>query len=196
MSNQPVGARLGWSTYTGIKGLTTLALNVDYGFEDRRRRFLDVAGHAAGHRCEVVGGGRATRRTTARTGCQLAFRQEFFKDADGARTGFGNSARSYWPSTVTAQFKIWKGWSGRRSTGTTRPSEKVYKAAHHPPRRVRRRGGAVQELGHDLRSASTTRSSNRRGPRRPPSIPNGARAEPAPRADLSALTVHAIALDA
>jgi len=57
----------------------------------------------------------------------LAFRQEFFQDENGARTGFGNRV-AYWTSTLTAQFKIWKGLVGRLEYRHDAASEKVYEA--------------------------------------------------------------------
>jgi hypothetical protein len=95
--------------YTGFTK-TTLGLNVDYGHEQREASL------------EALG----TRRDTDATwwgwaayvaydwtdSLRTALRQEFFKDADGARTGFG-SELELWSTTATLQYKIWKGLVGR-----------------------------------------------------------------------------------
>lgn len=117
------------TTYTGIKN-TTLGLNVDYGFEkdeaflaslgtrqDNDARWWGVAGYAAYDFTDWF---------------RLAFRQEFFQDQNGARTGFGSRV-VYWTSTLTAQFKIWKGLVGRLEYRHDAASEKVYKAKTSRP---------------------------------------------------------------
>lgn len=117
------------TTYTGIKN-TTLGLNVDYGFEkdeaflaslgtrqDNDARWWGVAGYVAYDFTDWF---------------RLAFRQEFFQDQNGARTGFGSRV-VYWTSTLTAQFKIWKGLVGRLEYRHDAASEKVYKAKTSRP---------------------------------------------------------------
>jgi Putative beta-barrel porin-2, OmpL-like. bbp2 len=117
------------ANYTGIKN-TTLGLNVDYGFEeneallqslgtrqDTDARWWGVAGYAAYDFTEWF---------------RLAFRQEFFQDQNGARTGLGNRV-VYWTSTLTAQFKIWKGLVGRVEYRHDAASEKVYEAKTSRP---------------------------------------------------------------
>ena len=42
---------------------------------------------------------------------RVALRQEYFKDAQGARTGFDNKV-SLWTTTVTLQYRIWRGLVG------------------------------------------------------------------------------------
>jgi len=110
--------------YTGFKN-TTLALNVDYGFE-QKEAFLESLG---------------TRQDTDATwwgvaayfaydvteAFRLALRQEYFRDANGARTGFGN-ALNLSSTTLTAQYKIWKGLVGRVEYRHDAADEKVYKA--------------------------------------------------------------------
>jgi len=117
------------ATYTGFKN-TTLALNIDYGFEqsdafltslgtrqDNDARWWGVAGYAAYDFTDWF---------------RLAFRQEFFQDQNGARTGFGSRV-VYWTSTLTAQFKIWKGLVGRLEYRHDAASEKVYEAKTSRP---------------------------------------------------------------
>jgi hypothetical protein len=124
--------------YTGLKS-TILGLNVDYGFEqdeaflrslgtrqDNDARWWGVAGYVA---YDVTDWFR------------LAFRQEFFQDQNGARTGFGNRV-VYWTSTLTAQFKIWKGLVARAEYRHDAASEKVYKAQTTRPDAS---GGVVAE---------------------------------------------------
>lgn len=111
-------------TYTGIKS-TTLGINVDYGFEEdeafltslgtRREndaRWWGVAAYAAYDFTDWF---------------RLALRQEFFRDLNGARTGFGNEINLL-STTLTAQFKIWKGLVARAEYRHDAASEKVYKA--------------------------------------------------------------------
>jgi hypothetical protein len=127
-SNQRVVVDL-VANYTGIKN-TTLGLNVDYGFEESEAflaglgtrqnndaRWWGVAGYAAYDFTDWF---------------RLAFRQEFFQDQNGARTGFGNRV-VYWTSTLTAQFKIWKGLVARAEYRHDAASEKVYEAKTSRP---------------------------------------------------------------
>jgi Putative beta-barrel porin-2, OmpL-like. bbp2 len=117
------------ANYTGLKN-TTLGLNVDYGFEqdeafltglgtrqDNDARWWGVAGYVAYDFTDWF---------------RLAFRQEFFQDQNGARTGFGNRV-VYWTSTLTAQFKIWKGLVARAEYRHDAASEKVYEAKTSRP---------------------------------------------------------------
>jgi opacity protein-like surface antigen len=111
-------------SYTGFKGWT-LGLNVDYGREEREA-FLESL---------------ATRRDTDATWwgwaayaaydwtdkLRTALRQEYFKDADGARTGFG-SKLSLWSTTATVQYRIWKGLVARLEYRHDQADEKVFKA--------------------------------------------------------------------
>jgi len=109
--------------YTGFKN-TTLGLNVDYGHE-KKEAFLESL---------------KTRRDTDATWwgwaayaaydwtekLRTALRQEFFKDADGARTGFG-SKLDLWSTTATVQYKIWKGLVGRVEYRHDDADKKVFK---------------------------------------------------------------------
>ena len=110
--------------YTGFKN-TTLGLNVDYGFE-QDEAFLTSLGTRQNNDASWWGvAGYAAYDFT--DWFRLAFRQEFFQDQNGARTGFGNRV-VYWTSTLTAQFKIWKGLVGRLEYRHDAASEKVYEA--------------------------------------------------------------------
>jgi hypothetical protein len=118
--------------YTGFKGWT-LGLNVDYGHEDREA-FIESLG---------------TRRDTDATwwgwaayvaydwtdSFRTALRQEFFRDADGARSGFG-SALDLWSTTATAQYKIWKGLVGRLEYRHDDADEKVFRVRYSSPDRT------------------------------------------------------------
>jgi hypothetical protein len=111
-------------TYVGFKQ-TTLGLNVDYGFE-KDDAFLTSLGTRQNTDATWWGvAGYAAYDFT--DWFRLAFRQEFFQDQNGARTGFGNRV-VYWTSTLTAQFKIWKGLVGRLEYRHDAASEKVYEA--------------------------------------------------------------------
>ena len=109
--------------YTGFKN-TTLGLNVDYGYE-RKEASLELL---------------ATRQDTNATWwgwalyaaydwteqLRTALRQEYFKDADGARTGFGSKV-DLWSTTATVQYKIWKGLVGRVEYRHDDADEKIFK---------------------------------------------------------------------
>ena len=95
--------------YTGIKNLT-LALNVDYGHEDDEALIRSLNTR---RRTDASWWGWSLQAAYDWTDWfRTAVRQEYFKDADGARTGFG-SKLSLWSTTATAQFKIWKGLVAR-----------------------------------------------------------------------------------
>ena len=111
-------------TYTGIKGLT-LGLNVDYGREEKEA--LITALGSRQHTDATWWGWAAYVAYDWTDWFRTALRQESFKDADGARTGFGNKL-SIWSTTVTAQFKIWKGLNARAEYRHDAADEKVFKA--------------------------------------------------------------------
>jgi hypothetical protein len=110
--------------YTGLKN-TTLGLNVDYGFEEKEA-FLTSLGTRQD--TDAVWWGVAGYAAYDFTDWfRLAFRQEFFRDQNGARTGFGNEVNLF-SSTLTAQFKIWKGLVARLEYRHDAATEKVFKA--------------------------------------------------------------------
>jgi len=57
---------------------------------------------------------------------RVALRQEYFKDSDGARTGFG-SKLSLWSTTLTLQLKIWRGLVGRLEYRHDQADERVFR---------------------------------------------------------------------
>ena len=115
--------------YTGLKS-TTLGLNVDYGFE-QDEAFLRSLGTRQNNDATWWGiAGYAAYEVTE--WFRVALRQEFFRDADGARTGFGN-ALNLLSTTLTAQFKIWKGLVARAEYRHDAASEKVFKARTSRP---------------------------------------------------------------
>ncbi len=109
--------------YTGIKGLT-LAANIDYGHEDKEAFLVSLGRADTGATWWGVALYAAYDWTDW---LRTSLRQEFFKDADGARSGFGSSL-SLLSTTVTAQFKIWKGLVGRVEYRHDAADEKVFKA--------------------------------------------------------------------
>jgi Putative beta-barrel porin-2, OmpL-like. bbp2 len=115
--------------YTGFKN-TTLGLNVDYGFEEDEA-FLASLGTRQNNDARWWGVA-AYAAYDFTDWFRLAFRQEFFQDQNGARTGFGNRV-VYWTSTLTAQFKIWKGLVGRLEYRHDAASQKVYEAKTSRP---------------------------------------------------------------
>ena len=60
---------------------------------------------------------------------RVAVRQEYFKDAQGARTGLDNKV-SLWTTTVTLQYRIWRGLVGRLEYRHDQADEKVFRARY------------------------------------------------------------------
>jgi hypothetical protein len=57
---------------------------------------------------------------------RTAARLEYFRDADGVRTGFG-SRREVWEATGTLTYTIWKGFVGRVEDRHDQAAEDVFK---------------------------------------------------------------------
>jgi hypothetical protein len=64
---------------------------------------------------------------------RTALRQEYFKDADGARTGFG-SKLSLWSTTLTLQYKIWRGLVGRLEYRHDQADERAFRKRYDKTR--------------------------------------------------------------
>jgi hypothetical protein len=60
---------------------------------------------------------------------RVALRQEYFKDAQGARTGFDNKV-SLWTTTATLQYRIWRGLVGRLEYRHDQADEKAFRARY------------------------------------------------------------------
>jgi hypothetical protein len=113
--------------YTGIKN-TTLGLNVDYGHEDK-----DASLTSAGSRQDTDAtwwGWAAYAAYDWTEKLRTALRQEYFKDADGARTGFGSKLDLY-STTATVQYKIWKGLVSRLEYRHDDADNKIFKFRDH-----------------------------------------------------------------
>jgi hypothetical protein len=109
--------------YTGFKGLT-LALNVDYGHE-QNDPFIASLGTRRDTDATWWGwAGYVAYDWTDRL--RTAVRQEFFRDAAGARTGSGIGT-DLWSTTATVQYKIWKGLVGRVEYRHDQSDEKVFR---------------------------------------------------------------------
>jgi len=114
------------AVYTGLAGLT-LAGEITGGRESREpsvvasgtRRDPDASWWGWG----LWGAYDFTERL------RLALRQEYFKDAQGARTGFGSKV-SLRSSTVTLQYRVWRGLVGRLEYRHDRADEKVFRARY------------------------------------------------------------------
>jgi Putative beta-barrel porin-2, OmpL-like. bbp2 len=115
--------------YTGFEN-TTLALNADYAFE-KDEAFLRSLGTRQNN--DAVWWAVAAYGAYDFTDWfRLALRQEFFRDENGARTGFGNEVNLF-STTLTAQFKIWKGLVARAEYRHDAASEKVFKVRTSRP---------------------------------------------------------------
>ena len=114
------------AAYTGLAGLT-LAGEITGGRESREpsvvasgtRRDPDASWWGWG----LWGAYDFTERL------RLALRQEYFKDAQGARTGFGNKV-SLRSTTVTLQYRVWRGLVGRLEYRHDRADAKVFRARY------------------------------------------------------------------
>ncbi len=102
-------------SYTGIKDVT-LALEADYGHEadaapsGRDADWWGVAGYAAYDWTPAL---------------RTAVRLEYFRDADGVRTGFA-SGIDVFGATATLQYKIWRGLVGRLEYRHDEADKKVF----------------------------------------------------------------------
>jgi Putative beta-barrel porin-2, OmpL-like. bbp2 len=111
------------ATYTGLPK-TTLAVEITGGSEKNEASLvaLDTRrdADAAWWGWALWGAYDFTERF------RVALRQEYFKDADGARTGFG-SKLSLWSTTLTLQYKIWRGLVGRLEYRHDQADERVFR---------------------------------------------------------------------
>ena len=113
------------ASYTGIKNLT-LGANLDYGWEVDEPSLIGTRSSSTTARWYGVAGYVAYDWTEQ---LRTAFRGEYFRDADGARTlalGAGQSV-SLWEITATLQYKIWKGLVGRLEFRHDQADEKAFK---------------------------------------------------------------------
>jgi Putative beta-barrel porin-2, OmpL-like. bbp2 len=115
--------------YTGFKNLT-LALNVDYGHEqtDPFLRSLNTRQSSNSNWWGWALSGAYDWTEKLRT----AVRQEYFRDAEGGRTGLGD-ATDLWSTTATIQYKIWRGLVGRLEYRHDQADEKVFRVRYSRP---------------------------------------------------------------
>ncbi len=113
--------------YTGIKNLT-LGLNVDYGHEEAEP--LVRSTRQSGGATWWGWAGYAAYDWTEKL--RTSVRQEFFRDAGGARTGLGD-ATDLWSTTATVQYNIWKGLVGRLEYRHDQADEKVFRVRYSRP---------------------------------------------------------------
>ncbi len=116
-------------SYTGLSR-ATLAFEMTYGCEDHEA-FLASLGtrqhtNAAWWGWALYGAYDWTPKI------RTALRQEYFQDTDGARTGFGSMLR-LWSTTLTADYRIWKGLEVRLEYRHDAADEKVFKARTSRP---------------------------------------------------------------
>ena len=116
-------------SYTGLSR-ATLAFEMTYGYEDHEA-FLASRGtrrntNAAWWGWALYGAYDWTPKS------RTAPRQEYFQDTDGARTGFGSMLR-LWSTTLTADYRIWKGLEARLEYRHDSADEKVFKARTSRP---------------------------------------------------------------
>ena len=116
-------------SYTGF-GRATFAFEATYGYEDHEA-FLASLGtrrntNAAWWGWALYGAYDWTPRI------RTALRQEYFQDTDGARTGFGSMLRLS-STTLTADYRVWKGLEVRLEYRHDAADEKVFKARTSRP---------------------------------------------------------------
>ena len=116
-------------SYTGLNR-TTLAFEATYGYEDHDA-FLTSLGtrqntNAAWWGWALYGAYDWTPKI------RTALRQEYFQDTDGARTGFGSMLR-LWSTTLTADYRLWKGLQVRLEYRHDSADEKAFKARTSRP---------------------------------------------------------------
>jgi hypothetical protein len=111
--------------YTGIKNLT-LGANVDYGWEVDEPSLVGTRSQSTTATWWGYAGYVAYDWTEK---LRTAFRGEYFRDADGARTlaVAPGSPVSLWEIAATVQYKIWKGLVGRVEYRHDEADEKVFK---------------------------------------------------------------------
>lgn len=115
--------------YTGFKNWT-LGVNVDYGHE-QKEAFIESLGTRQNTNATWWGwAGYVAYDWTERL--RTAVRQEFFRDAAGARSGSGIGT-DLWSTTATIQYKIWKGLVGRLEYRHDASDEKVFRVRYSRP---------------------------------------------------------------
>jgi len=116
-------------SYTGLNR-TTLALEATYGYEDHEAFLASLHTrrntNAAWWGWALYGAYEWTAKI------RTALRQEYFQDTDGARTGFGSMLR-LWSTTLTADYRVWKGLEFRLEYRHDAADEKVFKARTSRP---------------------------------------------------------------
>lgn len=115
--------------YTGFKKWT-LGLNVDYGHEQSDAFVQSLKTRADADATWWGWAGYAAYDWTDKL--RTAFRQEFFRDAAGARSGSGIGT-DLWSTTATVQYKIWKGLVGRVEYRHDASDEKVFRVRYSRP---------------------------------------------------------------
>jgi hypothetical protein len=114
------------ATYTGLRR-TTLALELTGGHERREASLVALDTRRDTDASWWGWGVWAAYDWTERF--RTAIRQEYFKDSDGARTGFGRKL-SLWSTTLTLQYKIWRGLVGRLEYRHDQADERAYRARY------------------------------------------------------------------
>jgi len=116
--------------YTGIDKLT-LAGEITGGKEDREASLLELNTRQDPDASWWGWGLWAAYDWTSRF--RTVLRQEYFKDADGARTGFGNEL-SLWSTTLTFQVKIWRGLVSRLEYRHDQANERAFRQRYDKTR--------------------------------------------------------------
>ena len=116
-------------TYTGFKNWT-LGANVDYGHEQKDPFIVSLGTRQDTDATWWGWAGYLAYDWTDKL--RTAVRQEFMRDAAGARTGFGG-ALDLWSTTGTIQYKIWKGLVGRLEYRHDQADEKVFRVRYSRP---------------------------------------------------------------
>jgi hypothetical protein len=115
----------GTLSYTAIKNLT-LGANVDYGWEYKEPSLVGAALSRTTAKWWGVAGYAAYDWTDS---FRTALRAEYFEDRDSARTAARAPGlkTAIWETTLTVQYKIWKGLVARAEYRHDQANEKVFK---------------------------------------------------------------------
>jgi hypothetical protein len=117
--------------YTGVDKLT-LGLNVDVAGEERDPALVGAGRSDTHSNWGGIAGYASYQWTKA---LRTALRLDYFKDADGARSGvrFPGEAINLWETTLTFEYKIWRGFMTRLEYRHDQADHQVFRVVNPGP---------------------------------------------------------------